>query len=103
MTRWMTKALAVTPGVLISTAVTCMVGAVLPAPAALLVFAGGLLAAATLAVGAAEEAAARAPGALPARLPGRGGLPGRGTHAAVPGRTPDRRWMQLRVRAGRRR
>ena len=51
MTRWMTKALAVTPGVLISTAVTCMVGAVLPAPAALLVFAGGLLAAATLAVG----------------------------------------------------
>jgi hypothetical protein len=36
-----------------------MVGAVLPAPAALLVFTGGLLAAAALAIGAAEEAAAR--------------------------------------------
>ena len=59
MTRWMSKVLAVTPGVLISTAVTCMVGAVLPAPAALLVFTGGLLAAAALAIGAAEEAAAR--------------------------------------------
>jgi Zn-dependent protease with chaperone function len=59
MKGWMTKGLAVTPGVVISTAVTCMVGAVLPAPVALLVFVGGLLAAGVLAVGAAEEAAAR--------------------------------------------
>ena len=59
MARWMTKALAVTPGVLISTVLTCMIGAVLPAPAALVLFIGGLLVAVVLSAGAAEASAAR--------------------------------------------
>ena len=59
MARWMTKALAVTPGLLISTAVTSMVGAVLPPPAGLLLFVGGLLGALVLLTGSAEGAAAR--------------------------------------------
>jgi hypothetical protein len=59
MARWMTKALAVTPGVLIRTVLTCMIGAVLPAPAALVLFIGGLLTGVVLSTGAAEPAAAK--------------------------------------------
>lgn len=59
MACWMVKALAVTPGLLISTVVTVMVGMVLPPLAGLVLFVGGLLSAVVLLAGAGEATAAR--------------------------------------------
>lgn len=59
MPRWTSKALAVTPGLLVSTVLTTMIGAVLPALAGLVVFWVGLAVAALLGVGLGERFAAR--------------------------------------------
>lgn len=59
MPRWMVKALAVTPGLVISTVVTSMVGATLPALAGAILFVGGLAVGVLLGAGAGESAAAR--------------------------------------------
>jgi Zn-dependent protease with chaperone function len=55
----MVKALAVTPGLVISTVVTSMVGATLPALAGAILFVGGLAVGVLLGAGAGESAAAR--------------------------------------------
>ena len=99
MARWMTKALAVTPGLLISTAVTSMVGAVLPPPAGLLLFVGGLLGALVLLTGSAEGAAARVLlFSRPARPPELDTLAGALTLLCRAGLGPP--VVQLRVRVG---
>ena len=59
MARWGSKALAVAPALVVSTVVTSIVGSVLPAPAGLALFVGGLLVAALLLFGRLESAAAR--------------------------------------------
>ncbi len=59
MACWMVKALAVTPGLLISTVVTVMVGMVLPPLAGWVLFVDGLLSAVVLLAGAGEATAAR--------------------------------------------
>lgn len=58
MPRWVSKALAVGPGLLVSTVLTWMVGALLPPLAGLALFVGGLLAAGLLLAGRFESAAA---------------------------------------------
>jgi len=55
----MAKSLALGPGLIISTAVTSMVGAALPPAGGAVLFFGGLLTALLLAFGASEQAAAR--------------------------------------------
>lgn len=57
--RWVTKALAVAPAVVVSTLITVLVGAVLPPLAGLVVFVGGLLLLAMLLAGRLEPFAAR--------------------------------------------
>ena len=59
MPRWMVKALAVTPALVISTVVTSMVGARLPPLAGSMLFVGGLVVGVLLVAGAGESAAAR--------------------------------------------
>ncbi len=59
MARWMAKALAVAPGLVVSTVVTSMVAALLPALAGGGVFVGGLAVTLLLAAGRGERAAAR--------------------------------------------
>ncbi len=59
MPRWMVKALAVTPGLVISTVVASMVGATLPALAGAILFVGGLAVGVLWGAGAGESAAAR--------------------------------------------
>lgn len=59
MARWMVKFLAVSPALMVSTLVTCLVGAVLPAPAGLVLFVGGLTTAGLLLLGVGEAPAAR--------------------------------------------
>lgn len=57
--RWVSKALAVGPGLVVSTGVTSMVGAVLPPAAGFVLFVGGLLVAGVLLAGWGEAWAAR--------------------------------------------
>lgn len=59
MPRWMVKALAVTPALVISTVVTLMVGATLPSLAGSILFVGGLVVGVLLVAGVGESAAAR--------------------------------------------
>ena len=59
MTRWATKALAVGPGLLVSTALTTTVGPLLHPAVGAVIFFGGLLTAALLLVGVGEPLAAR--------------------------------------------
>lgn len=59
MARWGSKALAVAPALVVSTVMTATVGSVLPPPAGLALFVGGLLVAALLLFGRLESVAAR--------------------------------------------
>ncbi len=59
MARWMVKAVAVTPGLIVSTTVTVMVGTALPPAAGTALFFGGLLTATALLLGRGEAAVAR--------------------------------------------
>ena len=59
MPRWVAKSLALGPGLIISTAVTSMVGAALPPVGGAVLFFGGLLTALLLVLGAGEPLAAR--------------------------------------------
>ena len=59
MTRWVTKALAVAPGVVVSTAVTLVVGPLLNPIAGFVLFFGGLFTAVLLLLGVGEGIAAR--------------------------------------------
>lgn len=59
MPRWVSKALSVTPGLVVSTVLTIMVGAVLPPAAGLAVFLVGLGVAVLLAAGVGEAPAVR--------------------------------------------
>ena len=60
MARWLTKTLAVGPGLLVSTALASMVGAVVPPALGALLFWGGLVIAGLLGAGRLEPLAARA-------------------------------------------
>jgi len=57
--RWISKALAVGPGMVVSTVLTWMVGALLPPLPGLALFVGGLMALALLLLGRGERVAAR--------------------------------------------
>ena len=59
MPRWVAKSLTLGPGLIISTAVTSMVGAALPPVGGAVLFFGGLLTALLLVLGAGEPLAAR--------------------------------------------
>ena len=59
MPRWVSKALAVGPGLLVSTVLTWMVGALLPPAAGLTLFIGGLATMVLLLCGRGESAVAR--------------------------------------------
>ena len=59
MARWVSKALAVGPGLAVSTAVTVVVGPVLHPVAGAVIFFGGLLTEVLLLVGRGEPLAAR--------------------------------------------